>query len=241
MTSTLSDHELQIENETLAALESQDRIRWAVERFGSGLVLSTSFGIQSAVMLHQVSRIAPEVPIVFIDTGYHFPETYRFAEKLKERLDLNLHVYQPLVSAARQEALYGKRWEGGKAELEAYGLMNKVEPMNRALRELGGTAWMSGLRRSQASTRAKLNFLDRQSRTWKVHPILDWDNRKIHQYLEAHGLPYHPLWEEGYVSIGDWHSTSKLTAGMTEEETRFGGVKRECGLHETSQQNDWQI
>jgi len=241
MDTTLTSFDPATTNEFLASQDASARVRWGLEQFGDGLVLSTSFGIQSAVMLHLVTTEAPGIPVVWIDTGYHFPETYRFADELEKRLGLNLQVYQPRFSAARQEALHGKRWEEGKEGLEAYNRDNKVEPMNRALSELGATAWLSGLRRSQASSRAELEFFSKQNRTWKLHPILDWDNRAVHRYLIAHDLPYHPLWEEGYVSIGDWHSTSKLTAGMSEEETRFGGVKRECGLHELSGQSDWQI
>jgi len=113
--------------------------------------------------------------------------------------------------------------------------------MDRAVRELKATAWLAGLRRSQASTREKLSVVQNQNKIAKVHPIIDWDNRTVHRYLTEHGLNYHPLWEEGYVSVGDWHSTSKLEAGMTEEQTRFGGLKRECGLHETSGRTDFQI
>ena len=113
--------------------------------------------------------------------------------------------------------------------------------MDRAVRELGATAWLAGLRRTQASTRGQLPVVHHQNKVTKVHPIIDWDNRTIHRYLTEHGLNYHPLWEEGYVSVGDWHSTSKLEAGMTEEQTRFGGLHRECGLHESSGRVDFQI
>lgn len=227
-----------------AALEgatAEARVSWALEEYGEGLVLSTSFGIQAAVMLHLVTRQAPHIPVVFIDTGYHFPETYRFAAELEERLSLNLKVYSPLMTAARQEALLGRRWEEGEAGLAAYNLDNKVEPMNRALRELGATAWLSGLRRQQARSRSGLTVLHQQKRTAKIHPIIDWTEKDVYTYLKAHDLPFHPLWEKGYVSIGDWHSTAPLAAGMSEEETRFQGLKRECGLHETSNQADWQI
>jgi phosphoadenosine phosphosulfate reductase len=145
------------------------------------------------------------------------------------------------MSAARQEATYGKRWEQGLEELSAYNLDNKVEPMNRAIKELGATAWLSGLRRVQAKSRSKLPVVQRQNRTTKVHPIVDWTEKDIYEYMKAHDLPFHPLWEKGYVSIGDWHSTKPLEAGMSEEDTRFGGLKRECGLHELSGQQDWQI
>jgi phosphoadenosine phosphosulfate reductase len=220
---------------------AEERVRWAVERFGGRLVLSTSFGIQSAVMLHLVTQLAPEIPVVFIDTGYLFPETYRFADELTRRLKLNLKVYNPAMTAARQEALHGKEWERGIEGIRRYNFINKVEPMERAVRELGAAAWLTGLRRSQSSTRRELKVVHQQNKMTKVHPLVDWDNRRVYQYLTDNGLPYHPLWERGFASVGDWHSTSKLLEGMTEEQTRFGGLKRECGLHENSGRSDYQI
>jgi phosphoadenosine phosphosulfate reductase len=109
------------------------------------------------------------------------------------------------------------------------------------VRELGATAWLAGLRRSQSNTREALPVVQQQNKITKVHPIIDWDNRKVHRYLTEHGLPYHPLWEQGYVSVGDWHSTTKLEPGMSEQDTRFGGLKRECGLHEPTGRGDFDI
>jgi len=229
---------LQPDLEQMSAVE---RVQWTVDRFGDRLILTTSFGIQSAVMLHLVTRVVPQIPVVFIDTGYLFPETYRFADQLTEHLKLNLKVYQPRVSAARQEALFGNRWEQGGEALDRYNLLNKVEPMDRAVRELGADGWLAGLRRSQSSSREQRPVLQAQNKVTKIHPIIDWDNRQVHHYLTENGLPYHPLWDQGYVSVGDWHSSAPLADGMSEEETRFGGQKRECGLHEISGQADFQI
>ena len=229
-------------NETdLEGASATERIAWASGAFGDDLIMTTSFGTHSAVMLHLVTSVLPDVPVVFIDTGYLFAETYRFARELSERLNLNLKKYLPKMSAAEQEAIYGKMWENGEDGHKKYSLINKVEPMDRAVRELGAKAWLAGLRRSQGASRSERPVVQVQNQMTKVYPILDWDNRKMHQYLTDHNLPYHPLWDEGYVSLGDWHSTSKLMPGMTEEETRFGGVKRECGLHELSGQVDFQI
>jgi phosphoadenosine phosphosulfate reductase len=169
-----------------------------------------------------------------IDTGYLFPDTYRFADELAERLHLNLKVYRALQSPAWQEARYGKLWEQGLDGLSRYNQMNKVEPMQRALDELGALGWIVGLRRAQASSRLHLDVLGLQDGYLKVHPIVDWNDKHVYDYLTAHDLPYHPLWEQGYPSIGDWHTSHKLTDGMSEEETRFFGLKRECGLHESS-------
>ncbi len=225
----------------LENVSPEERIKWAVEAHGGDLVMTTSFGIQAAVMLHLVTQVVPRIPVIFIDTGYLFPETYRFAHELTERLNLNLKKFVPSMTAAEQEALYGKQWELGLDGLKRYNFLNKVEPMDRAVRELGAKAWLAGLRRSQASTREALPVVQRQNKVTKIHPIIDWDNRKVHRYLTEHGLPYHPLWEQGYVSVGDWHSTTKLLDGMREEDTRFNGMKRECGLHEASGKGDFQI
>ena len=230
-----------IEGVDLETASAEERILWAHETFGDELIMTTSFGTHSAVMLHLVTQVLPDIPIVFVDTGYLFPQTYRFAADLTARLNLNLKKYRALSTAAEQEALYGKLWEEGLDGLKKYNLMNKVEPMDRAVRELGAKAWLAGLRRSQGSSRSQRPVVEKQKAMTKVYPILDWDNRRMHQYLVDNKLPYHPLWDEGYVSLGDWHSTSKLQPGMSEEDTRFGGLKRECGLHEIGGNADFQI
>jgi phosphoadenosine phosphosulfate reductase len=215
--------------ETLPALE---RIRWAARSYGDGLVLSTSFGAQAAVMLHLATQIVPSIPVVFVDTGYLFPETYRFADELTERLKLNLRVYRPSLSPAWLEARMGRLWENGLEGVEAYNRIAKVEPMRRALAELRASAWLAGLRRSQSRGRSELPVLSLQDGRAKVLPVIDWTDKDVHRYLTENNLPYHPLWEKGYVSIGDTHTSRPLSADLTPEQTRFFGLKRECGLHE---------
>ena len=228
-------------NSELEQGSAEQRLQRALEIFGDRIFLSTSFGVQSAVLLHMCVSLKPDIPVVWVDTGYLFPETYRFADQLTQRLNLNLKTYVPKMTAAHQEAILGKRWEDGKEGIEAYNRINKVEPMNRAVVELGAEAWITGLRKVQSSTREKLDIFLQQNKIVKVHPILDWTDRDIYEYLTKYDLPYHPLWDEGYVSVGDWHSTSRLADAGSAEATRFGGVKRECGLHELSGQPDFQI
>jgi len=218
-----------------------DRIKWLHEEFGSRLVLSSSFGLQAAIMLHLVSEHAPDMPVIWLDTGYLFPETYQYADQLIEDMDVKVQVYQPKISAARQEALYGKLWEQGDEGRNRYGLINKVEPMNRALQELGADIWVSGLRRSQSSTRAGRQFAEQQKQTLKVYPILDWSDSQVSAYFYDHKLPKHPLEAEGYVTMGDWHSTQPIEEGGSAEGSRFGGSKYECGLHLDSESQDFQI
>jgi phosphoadenosine phosphosulfate reductase len=216
----------------LSETAAPDRIAWALGQFGSSLVLSTSFGAQSAVMLHMATRIVPDIPVVFIDTGYLFPETYLFADELTRRLRINLKVYRAVESPAWMEARHGRLWEKGAEGIAAYNQIAKVEPMQRALAELGARAWLAGLRRVQSSTRELLPIVSEQDGRTKVLPIVDWTDRDVHRYLTQNELPYHPLFEKGYVSIGDMQTTRPLTADMTPEETRFFGIKRECGLHD---------
>ena len=219
-------------NRELAAAPAEQRVAWVLEHFPGRVVLTSSFGAQSAVCLHMVTRQQPDIPVVLVDTGYLFPETYQFIDELSERLSLNLQIYRAELSPAWQEARYGKLWEQGLEGIERYNGLNKVEPMQRALKELGAAAWISGLRRQQAKSRQHLDVLLWRNGRCKIHPLIDWTDRDVYRYLSKYGLPYHPLWEQGYVSIGDVHTTHRLVDGMSPEETRFFGLKRECGLHE---------
>ena len=216
-------------------------MEWAYGKFGDDLVLSTSFGIQSAVMIDMATKVNPNIRVIFIDTGYLFKETYRYARELTLRFKLNLKKYQPILSAAEQESLVGKLWKQGTKGLKKYNFTRKVEPMNRSLKNLKAKVWMAGLRRNQSSTRKSLEVLTRQNKMYKLYPILDLVDENIDDYMLKHDLPNHPLKKEGYVSVGDWHSTSKLKKGITTEETRFNGLKRECGLHESTNIIDFQI
>ncbi|MCG7584915.1 phosphoadenylyl-sulfate reductase [Photobacterium sp. OFAV2-7] len=225
-------------NAELEALTAQDRVRWALENLDGEFALASSFGIQSAVMLHLVTQEKPDVPVILTDTGYLFPETYQFIDELTARLSLNLYVYKSEMSSAWQEARFGQLWEQGVEGIKHYNQLNKVEPMRRALDELNVGCWFSGLRREQSDTRATLPVLAIQNGLFKFLPLIDWTNRDIHQYLTQHDLPYHPLWEQGYLSVGDTHTTRKWEPGMKEEETRFFGLKRECGLHEDDAEYD---
>ena len=227
--------------EAFGKMKAHERIQWLHQEYGSRLVLSTSFGIQAAVMLDLISKNAPDTPVIWVDTGYLFTETYQYVELLKERLNLNLKEYQPLLTPARQEAIHGKLWEQGEEGNTKYGVINKVEPMNRALRELDTDVWLSGLRRSQSSTRVDRPFFEQQKKTLKVYPILDWTDAQVQQYFRDNKLPKHPLEAQGYQTMGDWHSTAPVKEGESAEGSRYGGNKYECGLHLDSGATDFQI
>lgn len=230
------EHAVAHGNKLFAGLSASDRVAWSLEHLPGEHVLTSSFGVQAAVLLHLVTQLRPNIPVIFIDTGYLFPETYQFVDALSERLKLNLKTFRNPQSPAWQEARFGKRWQQGLSGIEAYNRDNKVEPMEGALRELNVGSWFAGLRRSQSSSRANVPFLNAQglvgSERWKIHPIADWTDRDVFRYLKQNELPYHPLWDQGYVSVGDVHTTKPIHAVQTEEETRFFGLKRECGLHD---------
>jgi len=219
-------------NAQLETMDAAGRVQWALQHLPGTHVLSSSFGAQSAVALHLLTRQRADIPVILVDTGYLFPETYRFVDELTDRLGLNLKVYRPLVSRAWMEARHGRLWEQGLVGIEQYNNLRKVEPMKRALEELQAGTWFTGLRRGQSASRADTPILQKRGERWKFNPIADWNDRDVWKYLKQHELPYHPLWEQGYVSIGDTHTTRRWEPGMREEDTRFFGLKRECGLHE---------
>ena len=218
-------------NQLLSGLNAQQRIAWALEHLPGTHALSTSFGVQSAVSLHLFATTAPNIPVIMVDTGYLFPETYRYADQLTDLLGLNLQVYQAQLSSTWMEARLGKLWDAGSDGIARYNQLRKVEPMQRALQDLHVRCWHAGLRREQSSTRKGIAILDIKDSRFKFHPIADWSDIDIGAYLLMHDLPEHPLLQQGYVSVGDVHTTRPLQPGMDASSTRFFGLRRECGLH----------
>jgi phosphoadenosine phosphosulfate reductase len=219
-------------NRAFVSLPAPLRIERAYELLPGPHILTSSFGVQSAVMLHMVNEVVPNIPVVLIDTGYLFPETYRFIDELTQVLKLNLKVFRSEASPAWQESRFGKLWDQGLEGIERYNHINKVEPLERAMRELDAQTWFTGLRRAQGATRERIGPIEFKRARYKVNPLFDWTDRDIGRYLQEHRLPYHPLREKGYLSIGDWHTTRSLAEVDNDQDLRFFGLKRECGIHE---------
>lgn len=219
-------------NADLDGATAEEVVEWAAKHFGERLVMTSSFGAHSALMLHLASRVVPNIQVIFLDTGYLFPETYQFAEDLRRRFKVRLEVFSPAMTAARMEALHGRLYNGDEEELARYQQVVKVEPMARALRELDAAAWLAGLRSNQTSFRAGLRRVVKQNGILKVHPILGWSREDVDRYFERHDLPFHPLYRWGYRSIGDAHSTVPVDPEeMDDRAGRRLGEKRECGIH----------
>jgi phosphoadenosine phosphosulfate reductase len=195
-------------------------IRWADDRFGDELVLAASF--QDCVLVDIAAKVAPSIEVVFLDTQYHFAETLWYVERVRERYDLNLTVMEPLVDA-------DDLWQSDPDECCA---MRKVEPLARAL--AGKQAWMTGLRRVEAPTRANtpIVHLDVGRGIVKVNPLASWTDDDIATYKRDHELLEHPLSSQGYPSIGCWPCTRPVAPGEDPRSGRWAGRgKMECGLH----------
>jgi phosphoadenosine phosphosulfate reductase len=218
----------------LETMEPQERLAWGLDQFGARFALTTSFGIQSAVLLHMLSTLpgGDAVPVIWIDTGYLPPETYSYADQLTDQLKIRLVVRQSEMSPARMEALHGQLWESGRVEdLETYHRIRKVEPLEQALNDLDTRCWASGVRRGQTDHRRSMTALDPIRERWSLRPLLEWTQRDVYYYMQSNNLPQHPLFEQGYSTVGDWHSSGPDVGDLSGRDTRFGGLKQECGIH----------
>ena len=227
-------------NEELINLSSLEMLEWALQRFENNLAFTTSFGIQSSVLLHliQSSSLKNEVKIFWIDTGYLPKETYLYANTLINKLSLNITILQSEISPAHMEAMYGKLWESNRVEdINKYHQIRKVDPLDNALKKYSINCWGSGVRAQQTTNRGKMKFIELIRDTLSIRPLLGWSQKDIFYYMKEKNLPQHPLFMQGYSTVGDWHSSSAESSNAKGRSTRFGGVKQECGLHV----NDYQI
>ena len=227
-------------NQQLLDMTAQEILIWGYEKFGNQFAITTSFGIQSSVLLNILTQsgLQKKIKIFWIDTGYLPQETYHYAQKLINDLSLEIEVLQSELSPARMEALYGKLWETNKAsDLDKYHELRKIKPLENALEKYNIQCWASGIRSSQTEDRNKMNFLDLIRQRLSLRPLLNWTNKDIFYYMEENNLPAHPLFSKGYSTVGDWHSSSQDGIDIKGRSTRFGGIKQECGIHI----NDYQI
>ena len=227
-------------NEELINLSSLEMLEWALQRFENNLAFTTSFGIQSSVLLHliQSSSLKNEVKIFWIDTGYLPKETYLYANTLINKLSLNITILQSEISPAHMEAMYGKLWESNRVEdINKYHQIRKVDPLDNALKKYSINCWGSGVRAQQTTNRGKMKFIELIRDKLSLRPLLGWSQKDIFYYMKEKNLPQHPLFMQGYSTVGDWHSSSAESSNAKGRSTRFGGVKQECGLHV----NDYQI
>ena len=226
---TFSPQEVKRLNTRFATTHPVEIIRWAVETFRSEVALTSSFGARSAVLIHMAIQVDPHLSIRLVDTGLLFPETLQFVEQLRQRFRLNLTVVRSKLNVEQ----FLKEHAGHAPGHPDFCCSPwKVEATERAL--AGLRCWITGIRRSEAKTRAATPFVDvLATGLVKVAPLAAWSAKQQHEYMVQHDLPYHPLWEQGYTSIGCWPCTQKPVDPNDPRSGRWAGQdKTECGIHD---------
>jgi phosphoadenosine phosphosulfate reductase len=223
-------------NPMLETKQPTQIVEWAYAQFGRDIVMSSSFGAESALLIHMATRLLPDIRIVMVDTGYLFPETHRFMEELRLRMNLNVWVYRTRNDPIAYLKQAGETDPNWRKDISACCAINKNEPFERAMMELRPRAWLRGIRRQQADTRKNRQILEWSSRydCYAVSPLLNWTTREIYYYLKQHDLPFHPLYEKGYLSIGCNPASCTRAVGEGEDPRsgRWSGTEKvECGIN----------
>ena len=223
-------------NVLLDARTPRQIVDWAASEFGDSLLLTSSFGAESAVMLHLVTRAMPGIRVVLVDTGYLFPQTLGFVETLRERMNLNLHVYRTNHDPAGYLREAGETDPNWRKDVERCCGQNKNAAFDQAMHTLRPAGWLRGIRRDQADTRKSRQIVEwsARNRCYAISPLLNWTGREIGMYMHQHDLPYHPLVDQGYLSIGcsPESCTRPVHAGQDPRAGRWAQLnKTECGLH----------
>ncbi|CUM57445.1 uncharacterized protein AC631_02774 [Debaryomyces fabryi] len=236
----LSAEHLQHLNEKLQKLSPEDIIKWAYVTFPN-LYQTTAFGLTGLVTIDMISKLKPEeghlIDLIFIDTLHHFPQTYDLINNVSKKYNSKIHTFKPLnvETEAEFSQRYGDQlWETNDSY---YDFLVKVEPSQRAYKELQVVAVLTGRRKSQGGARGTLPVIEieESSGTIKINPLCNWDFNQVKSYIDEHNVPYNELLDLGYKSIGDWHSTVPVAEGEDERSGRWKGkAKTECGIHETS-------
>ena len=238
MSQTIEAIDLPTLNEAFAAADPAKIISWAAGAFGSDLVMSSSFGAESAVLIHMATRVMPDIKIIFVNTGYLFPETHQFMEQLRQRFNLNVWVYRTRNDPIAYLHQAGEENPAWRNDTDRCCAANKNEPMERAMKELAPRAYLRGVRGDQTSVRAGMHFVEWSDRfsSYAISPLLNWKSRDIYAYMKRHDLPYHPLYEQGYLSIScnPLSCTDKVQIGGDPRSGRWRGSKAECGINLTN-------
>jgi phosphoadenosine phosphosulfate reductase len=227
---TVSPCDFGIINERLGTASPNEIIAWAVESFHPRLTMATAFGAEGCCIIHMLAEIEPAVHVFNLETGYQFPETLALRERVKERYGIEVELVKPDLSVAEYEAKHG-------------GPLYRIHPdqccQDRKLQQLRRTvanfdAWISAIRRDQTSHRARARVVqwDTKFGLVKVNPLLNWTKQDVWAFIVKNNIPYNPLHDQGYPSIGCWPCTQPAGEGGDERSGRWAGTeKKECGLH----------
>jgi phosphoadenosine phosphosulfate reductase len=229
-TAPLSEFEIKQLARHFETRRVEEILEWAVARFSPSLALTSSFGAEGVVLIDKLAQIAPQTPIIYLDTGFHFPETDQLKERLRARYQLNIVECRAALSVTEQAVVYGDRLYARDPDLCCR--LRKVEPLRQALK--GYDAWIAALRRDQSPTRAGIGIIEWNAthQLVKLNPLAAWTRREVWDYLVRQDLPYNPLYDEGYASIGCAPCTRRVATGAHERSGRWDGARKlECGIH----------
>ena len=230
--STEKSFDLKAQSLAFETVSAEEILRWAAGHFGPKLCMSTSFQLGGMVLIDMLSKIAPEVPVLFVDTSFHFPETLAFRDQVQQRYKINLITLAPMLPRETFVKFYGddRLYERNPAECCR---INKIEPMERALKPF--SARIAALRRDASPERARMQILEeRTDGVTLIHPLANWTRAQTLEYLKTHDVPQHPLHAKGYKTIGCSPSccTVPVSDNAPERAGRWTGTgKTECGLH----------
>ncbi|KAK4452934.1 hypothetical protein QBC34DRAFT_20960 [Podospora aff. communis PSN243] len=226
-------------NKQLESMNPMDILRFCRLLFPN-LYQTTAFGLTGLVTLDMLSKLQAEQPgsqsidLIFLDTLYHFQETYDLVERVKARYNVKVHVFKPasVDTVEEFEELYGQKLYEMSSDL--YDWIAKVEPQQRSYETLKVAAVLTGRRRSQGGQRGDIPVIeiDEERGIVKINPLVNWAFREVKAYIDEHNVPYNALLDRGYKSVGDWHSTVPVGEGEDERAGRWKGQnKTECGIH----------
>lgn len=223
-------------NPMLEKRTPEEIVEWAAAQFGDQLIMTSSFGEQAAVMIHMATRVIPDIKIITVDTGYLFPETYEFMESLRHRFNLNVWTFRTKNDPIAYLRHAGEDNPELRKDIDACCAVNKNEPMARAFKQIQPLAWLRGTRREQTDERKDFKFInwDKRYSAYGISPILNWTSKDVGQYMKKHDLPYNPLVEKGYLSIGcnPLSCTRNVMPGEDPRAGRWSGsAKTECGIN----------
>jgi len=230
ITETFSPAEIEAASLSLQGSTPQEILRWAVETFHPRLTMATAFGAEGCCLIHMLAEIEPAVRIFNLDTGYQFPETLELRERIKERYGIEVELIKPELSVPEYEAEHGGPLYRIRPDQCCHD--RKVLPLRRAL--VGYDAWLSAIRKDQTADRAAASIVqwDAKFKLVKVNPLLGWTKKDVWAFIVKHAIPYNPLHDQGYPSIGCWPCTQPVKDGEDERAGRWAGMlKKECGLH----------
>jgi phosphoadenosine phosphosulfate reductase len=215
---------------TLAEASPQAILQWSVETFGNKLTMATAFGAEGCCLIHMLAEIGPDVRIFNLDTGYQFPETLELRERIRRRYGIDVELVRPELSVAEYEEEHGGPLYRHRPDQCCHD--RKMMPLKRAV--VGYAAWISAIRRDQTADRAAAGIVqwDAKFSLVKVNPLLNWTRKDVWNFVLKHDIPYNPLHDRGYPSIGCWPCTGPVGEGGDERAGRWSGTaKKECGLH----------